>query len=77
MDEKIYKKSIEKKILNIVLISILIITAVLGYLSVDFSKCRLTSMLSDSIKGIAGTTASFINAEEILLIMLYSDGIRE
>jgi putative nucleotidyltransferase with HDIG domain len=32
-------------------------------------------MLSDSIKGIAATTASFINAEDILLIMLYSDGI--
>ena len=77
MKEKVYKRSIGKKILEIVLISVLIITTVLGYLSLDFSKRRLTSMLSDSIKGIAGTTASFINAEDILLIMLYSDGIRE
>ena len=77
MEEKIYKRSIKKKILDIVLVSVLIITAVLGYLSLDFSKRRLTSMLSDSIKGITATTASFINAEDILLIMLYSDGIRE
>lgn len=77
MEEKIYKRSIKKKILDIVLISVLTITAVLGYLSLDFSKRRLVSMLSDSIKGVAGTTASFIKAEDILLIMLYSDGIRE
>jgi hypothetical protein len=77
MEEKIYKRSIGNKILDIVLISVLITTAVLGYLSLDFSKRRLASMLSDSIKGIAATTASFINAEDILLIMIYSDGIRE
>lgn len=77
MEEKTYKRSIKKKILDIVLISVLTITAVLGYLSLDFSKRRLVSMLSDSIKGVAGTTASFIKAEDILLIMLYSDGIRE
>jgi HD-GYP domain-containing protein (c-di-GMP phosphodiesterase class II) len=77
MEEKTYKRSVGKKILDIVLISVLIITAVLGYLSLGFSKRRLALMLSDSIKGIAATTASFINAEEILLIILYSDGIRE
>ena len=77
MEEKIYKRSIKRKILDIVLVSILIITAVLGYLSLDFSSRRLVSMLSDSIKGIAATTASFINSEDILLIMIYSDGIRE
>jgi putative nucleotidyltransferase with HDIG domain len=77
MEEKIYKRSIGKKILDAVLVSVFIITAVLGYLSLDFSKRRLTSMLSDSIKGIAATTASFINPEDILLIMLYSEGIRE
>ena len=76
MEKKTYKTSIEKKILNIVLISVLIITAALGYLSLDFSKRRLTSMLTDSIKGITATTASFINAEDILLIILYSDGIK-
>lgn len=72
-----YRVSIKKKILGIVLISVLIITAVLGYLSSDFSKHRLISMLSDSIKGIAATTASFIKAEDMLLIMLYSEGIRD
>jgi HD-GYP domain-containing protein (c-di-GMP phosphodiesterase class II) len=77
MEEKTYKRSIKSKILYLVLTSVLIITSVLGYLSLDFSKRRLTSMLSDSIKGIAATTASFINAEDILLIMLYSDGIRK
>jgi len=77
MEEKIYKRSIKNKILDIVLISVFIITAALGYISLDFSKSRLTSMLSDSIKGIVATTASFINPEDILLIMLYSDGIRE
>ncbi len=73
----VYRKSIKAKILNIVLLSIFLITAVLGYLSYDFSKRRLSSMLSESIKGIASTTASFIKAEDILLILLYSDGIRQ
>jgi HD-GYP domain-containing protein (c-di-GMP phosphodiesterase class II) len=77
MEAKIRTRSIRSKILNIVLVSVLIITAVLGYLSLDFSKRRLTSMLSDSIKGIAGTTASFIKAEDILLIMLYSDELKK
>ncbi|MDO8535678.1 MAG: hypothetical protein Q7S30_01525, partial [Candidatus Omnitrophota bacterium] len=77
MEEKIYKRSIKNKILDVVLISVLIITVILGYLSLDFSKRRLTSMLSDSIKGIAATTASFINPEDILLIMLYEEGIKE
>lgn len=77
MEEKTYKRSIKSKILDIVLISVLVITVVLGYLSLDFSKRRLASMLSDSIKGIAATTASFINAEDILLIMLYADDIRD
>lgn len=76
MEEKIYKRSIGKKILDTVLVSILVITSILGYLSLDFSKRRLASMLSDSIKGIAATTASFINSEDILLIMLYSEDIR-
>ena len=72
-----YKKSIKTKILGIVLLSIFIITALLGYLSYDFSKRRLTSMLSESIRGIAATTASFIKAEDILLVLLYSDKIKE
>ncbi|MCX5668325.1 MAG: hypothetical protein NTY34_08515, partial [Candidatus Omnitrophica bacterium] len=77
MEENIYKRSIRTKILGIVLLSVFIITAVLGYLSSDFSKRRLVSMLSESIRGIAGTTASFIKPEDILLILLYSDRIKE
>lgn len=72
-----YKKSIKTKILGIVLLSVFIITASLGYLSYDFSKRRLASMLSESIRGIAATTASFIKAEDILLVLLYSDKIKE
>jgi putative nucleotidyltransferase with HDIG domain len=34
-------------------------------------------MLSDSIKGIAATTASFINGEDMLLVKLYSDKIKD
>ena len=77
MEKIIYRKSIAAKILGIVLLSVFIITAVLGYLSSDFSKRRLTSMLSESIRGIAGTTASFIKPEDILLISLCSDRIKE
>ncbi len=77
MEETVYKRSIRTKILGIVLLSVFIITAVLGYLSSDFSKRRLSSMLSESIRGIAGTTASFIKPEDILLILLYSDRIKE
>ncbi|MBI5124437.1 MAG: HD domain-containing protein [Candidatus Omnitrophica bacterium] len=77
MEEIVYGKSIKTKILGIVFLSVFIITAVLGYLSFDLSKIRLSSMLSDSIKGIAATTASFIKPEEILLVLLYSDRIKE
>lgn len=77
MEQTAYKRSIRTKILGIVLLSVFIITAILGYLSSDFSKRRLTSMLSGSIRGIAGTTASFIKPEDILLILLYSDRIKE
>lgn len=77
METIIYRKSIAAKILGIVLISIFIITALLGWLSYNFSKNRLSSMLSDSIKGITATTAGFVKPEDILLIMLYSDRIKE
>lgn len=72
-----YKKSLKTEILGIVILSVFIITAILGSISFNFSKARLASMLSDSIKGIAATTASFIKPEDILLIRLYSDKIRE
>jgi putative nucleotidyltransferase with HDIG domain len=77
MEKLVYRRSIKYKILNIVLLSVFLITAVLGYLSYDFSKRRLISMLSESIRGIASTTASFIKPEEILLVLLYSDGIKQ
>jgi len=77
MERTAYRKSIKIKILGIVFLSVFIITAVLGYLSFNSSKERLASMLSDSIRGIAATTASFIKPEEILLIRLYSDRIKE
>lgn len=77
MKEKNYKRSIKTKILGAVLLSIFIITAVLGYLSSYFSSHRFTSMLSESIRGVVGTTASFIKPEDILLILLYSDRIKE
>ncbi len=77
MKKTVYKKSLKVKILGIVILSVFIITAILGYLSFNFSKARLASMLSDSIKGIAATTASFIKPEDMLLIRLYSDKIRE
>lgn len=76
MEEIVYKRSIRTKILGIVLLSVFIITAILGYLSANFSSRRLTSMLSDSIRGIAGTTASFIKPEDMLLILLNCDGIK-
>ena len=77
MQNATYKKSIKTEVLGIVFLSVFTITAVLGYLSFNFSRLRLTSMLSDSVKGIAATTASFIKPEDILLIRLYSDGIKE
>ena len=77
MKEIIRKKSIQTKILGIVLLSVLLVTSLLGYLSYYFSRDRLASMLSESIKGITATTAGFIKAEDILLILLYSDRIRE
>src|SRR3989338_11442743 len=73
----IYSKSIKVKILGIVLLSVFVITTVLGYLSFDFSKRRLVFMISESIRGIAATTASFIKPEDILLIVFYSDKIKE
>lgn len=71
------RKSIKTEILRIVLLSLFIVTSILGYLSFNFSRIRLTSLLADSVKGIAATTASFVKPEDILLIRLYSDKIRE
>jgi len=77
MQKRAYKKSLKVEILSIVFLSVFTITAILGYLSFTFSKARLASMISDSAKGIAATTASFIKPEDILLIRLYFDKIKE
>ncbi len=71
------RKSIKVKILSIVFLSIFVITAILGYLSFTFSKERLITMLSDSACGIAATTSGFIKPEDIFLIRLYSDQIKD
>ncbi|MBI5144330.1 MAG: HD-GYP domain-containing protein [Candidatus Omnitrophica bacterium] len=65
----INKKSIKIEILNIIFFSTFFTTAILGSLSFNFSKNRLVSMLGESIKGIAATTASFIKADDIILIL--------
>lgn len=76
--ERIFKtKSIQTKILGIVLLSIFLITAVLGYLSFNFSKTRLISMIGDSSKGIAITVASFINGDDIISIRNNIEKIKE
>lgn len=77
MNNIIYRKSIRSKILSVVFFSVFIITAILGYLSSDFSKRRLINMLSESIRGIAATTAGFVKPDDMLLVMLYSDKIKE
>lgn len=70
------RQSIKLKILGIVLLSVFLITSVLGWLSFEFSKERLVSMLGDSIKGIASAIASFIEKEDISIILENSEKIR-
>jgi len=71
------KRSIKTKILGIVLLSIFLVTATLGFLSFEFSKRRLVSMLGDSIKGIAGTIASSVKQQDLSIILANSAQIRE
>ncbi len=77
MKKIVARKSIKTKILAIVLLSVLIITIALGYLSLEFSKNRLVSMLGDSIKGIATTVAVFIQEKDIALIIENLEKIKE
>jgi putative nucleotidyltransferase with HDIG domain len=77
MEKILRQRSIGTKILGIILLATFLITATLGYLSFDFSRRRLATMLGESIRGIAGTTANFIRAEDVLLILKNSGKIRE
>jgi len=71
------RKSLKTEIISILFLSILFITAVLGYISFHFSKIRLISMLGESSRGIASTAANFINAEDLLVIYDNINGIKE
>lgn len=62
-------KSFGLKILGIIFLATFLITAALGVLSFEFSRRRIVSMLGESIKGIAVTTANFINPEDIAAII--------
>lgn len=69
------KASIRIKLVGIVLLSIFLITAVLGYLVFSFSKARLIYMLGESSKGIAATAANFVTKDDLILIRKNVDGI--
>ncbi len=77
MDANLRKKSIRVKILGIVFLSSLLVTALLGLLSFDFSRARLATMLGESIQGIAATTANFIRAEDVFLIKRHTEEIQK
>ncbi len=77
MQKNLRRKSIKVEIFGIVFLSIFLISLVLGYLSFSFSKSRLVSMLGDSIRGIAVTTANFVSGQDLILIKQNIDLIRE
>jgi HD-GYP domain-containing protein (c-di-GMP phosphodiesterase class II) len=70
-------RSIKTKILGIILLSVFLITTILGIMTFEFSKARLVAMLGGSIKSIASTIASFIDPEDLSLIMSKSEKINE
>ena len=71
------RNSIKTEILGIFFISLLTVTSILGYLSFQFSKNRLISMLADKSKAIASTAADFINSEDLIIIKKNIDGLKE
>jgi len=71
------RRSIKTKILGIVFLSVFLITTILGFLSFEFSKRRLITMLGDSAKGIATALATMIRQDDIALIMANADSLRE
>jgi putative nucleotidyltransferase with HDIG domain len=73
----IVKRSIKTKILSTILLSVFLITAILGVTSFEFSKRRLVTMLGDSIKAIASTIAGIIQPDDITLIISKSEKINE
>lgn len=77
MNKVIARKSIKTKILGIVLFSVFFVTALLGYLSFEFSRNRLVLMLGDSIRGTATSIALFINSADVKIIMSNADKLKE
>lgn len=77
MEKYTATKSIKVKILARILLSLFLVAAMLGYLSFEFSKARIVTMLGDSTKGIATTIASFISPENISIIIENSDKIKD
>ncbi|MFA6079502.1 MAG: HD-GYP domain-containing protein [Candidatus Omnitrophota bacterium] len=71
------RKSIKTKILGIVLLSAFLVTISLGYLSLEFSKNRLVSMLGDSMKGMATTIAIFIKQNDVAILMKNGEKIKK
>jgi len=57
--------SIRVKILSVIFLAIFLIASLLGYLSYEFSKNRIVFMLGEVIKGVAATTANFIDADDL------------
>lgn len=71
------RRSIKTEILGIVFLSLFLITAILGWLSFQFSKNRLVSMLADKSKAIAATAANFINGNDLIVIKDNIAGLKE
>ncbi|MFH0764648.1 MAG: HD domain-containing phosphohydrolase [Candidatus Omnitrophota bacterium] len=75
MKKTVERKSIQAKIFGTIFLSIFLITAILGYLSFRLSKGRLVQMIGESSRGLASTTANFINRDDLFLIKDNMDGI--
>src|SRR3989338_632203 len=71
-----FRRSVRTKILGVVFLSIFLITLLFSYLSFEFSKRRLILVLGNSIKGVAATSANFINRGDVELILKNADRIR-
>jgi putative nucleotidyltransferase with HDIG domain len=75
--KRILRGSVKVEILGIVFLSIIIITAILGYFSFQFSKNRLIFMLAEKSKAIAATAADFISGEDIFAIKNNIEGLKK
>lgn len=70
------QKSIRTEIVTILFLSTFLIALVLGYLSFEFSKRRLSTMLGEVLKGIATTTTHFVKAEDMSFILSNAERIK-